>query len=236
MPTERAPGPAPDTGPPAGAALHLLMAWSAASYPTGAFAYSHGLEAEISAGRVTDRATLTDWLAGVLRFGAGRSDAALLTQAWQAASWSPESDAGRARDLEAISAVATALAPSSERLLETTETGRAFAAVTAAVLGGDATARPLPVAFGAAAAQADLPLEATAQAYLHGFAANLVSAAQRFMPMGQTDGQRVMVALYPIIDAVARDATQDPRLGSAALAADLAAMTHETLPVRIFRS
>src|SRR3546814_19514353 len=70
--------------------------------------------------------------------------------------------------------------------------------------------------------------------YLHGLAANLVSAAQRLVPLGQTDGQRVMLALRPAIIAAAAQAADLPdgdpllALGSACLMADLGSMAHET--------
>lgn len=74
--------------------------------------------------------------------------------------------------------------------------------------------------------------------YLHAFAANLVQVAVRFVPLGQTKGQAVLAGLQPMILAVAADAACCDLcdIGSAALGSDLAAMTHETLEVRIFRT
>src|SRR4029078_5527728 len=60
------------------AGLFRLLAWLSPSYPIGAFSYSHGLEYAIEAGLVRDRASLGDWIAGVLRHGSGRIDGALL--------------------------------------------------------------------------------------------------------------------------------------------------------------
>ncbi len=92
--------------------------------------------------------------------------------------------------------------------------------------------------MGAAAAQLGLPLEPTVGAFLHAFAANIVSAAVRFLPLGQTEGQRVLAGLLPTIGAVAAEAqaAELDALGAAVFGADLAAMEHETMPVRIFRS
>lgn len=209
-------------------AAHVLFAWFSPGYPSGGFAYSHGLEQEIAAARVRDAGDLRRWIAAVLRHGAGRNDAILLCAAWRAG---PEG-------LEDLSDLAMALAGAAERSRETFEQGRAFAAVTADAYGTDARARPYPVAVGAAAAAIGLPLEATVRHYLHGFVANLVSAAVRFLPLGQTEGQRVLRALFEVIDAVAEEAvTADvDALGSAVPGADLAAIEHEMLPVRIFRS
>lgn len=69
-------------------------------------------------------------------------------------------------------------------------------------------------------------------------AANLVSAGLRLGIVGQTDGQRIMAALEPVVVAAARDAvTRDPAdFGAAAFAVDLASMAHETQYTRLFRS
>ncbi|NNU80829.1 urease accessory protein UreF [Halovulum dunhuangense] len=208
--------------------LHQLFAWFSPAYPVGAFAYSHGLEYEIASGTVTDGAQLSAWIAAVLRFGAGRTDAILLAHAWRA----PEGDITELADL------ALALAPSEERALETTGMGRAFALTSDAVQGTGADPLPYPAAVGRAGARAGLALDPLLRLYLHGFAANLVSVAVRFVPLGQTEGQRVLAGLFGTIDAVAAEAGQATLddIGSCVPGADLAAIGHETLPTRIFRS
>ena len=74
--------------------------------------------------------------------------------------------------------------------------------------------------------------------YLHAFASNLTSVAMRFMPLGQAAGQGVLASLHPLIEALASEAVswtlED--LGASALGADMAALTHETMDVRIFRT
>jgi len=74
--------------------------------------------------------------------------------------------------------------------------------------------------------------------YLHAFAANLVSAAVRFVPLGQTEGQATLAALHDPISELARQAAVAPldSIGASAFRADIAAMHHETLTPRIFRS
>lgn len=203
-----------------------LMQWLSPAFPLGAFAYSHGLEAAISQGDVTDAAGLLDWLTGVLRFGAGRSDAILLRAAL---------GGGQPDEL---SALAAALASSRERWEEVMAQGRAFAATHNALSGNNNPAAPLPIALGVAARGLRLDAEEIVSLYLHGFASNLVSAAVRFVPMGQTEGQQVLAALHPVIADVAHE-TQGlgpDQIRNASFGADLAAMAHETLDVRIFRS
>ncbi len=206
----------------------VLLTWFSPSYPVGAYSHSHGLEAEITAGRVASGEDLSGWLRLVLAQGSGRNDAILLCHAWRA---EPEA-------LAELAELSAALASSAERHLETTAQGAAFARVTAEAWGTDPAPLPYPVAVGAAAAQLGLPLEPTVGAFLHAFAANIVSAAVRFLPLGQTEGQRVLAGLLPTIGAVAAEAqaAELDALGAAVFGADLAAMEHETMPVRIFRS
>ena len=203
-----------------------LAAWLSPAYPLGAFAYSHGLETAAARGLLADTAALEAWLATLLRDGAGRSDAVLLCLAW------------RDPDDPAPAELAAALQPSSERRLEATAQGAAFARTTAAVHAHPQTPAPLPVALGRAASREGFPLQETCAMFLHAFASNLISAAIRLGVLGQTEGQRILAALTPICEAVAQEAAQaDPDdLGGACLAADLASMLHETQDVRLFRS
>lgn len=208
-------------------ALLTLVQWLSPAFPTGGYAYSHGLEQVITDGAVSDGDSLRRWLADVLTFGAGRQDAVLLALSLRGGA-----------DHDALSALARALQPSAERLSETVEQGAAFARAVSALTGRDLPARPLPVAVGQAASTLDLPPAQVLALYLHAFASNLVSAAVRFVPLGQDAGQAVLSALHPVVDGLARDlvdATPDD-LQSAALGADLAAMRHETLDVRIFKT
>src|SRR6185437_881330 len=65
------------------AAIYRLFAWLSPGFPIGAFSYSHGLEAEVEAGRVHDRATLERWITATIRHGGGRLDADLLRDAYR---------------------------------------------------------------------------------------------------------------------------------------------------------
>ncbi|MFO1144703.1 MAG: urease accessory UreF family protein [Amaricoccus sp.] len=214
-----------------GAALGLrgaqiLAAWFSPGYPVGAYSYSHGLEWAVEAGIVRSGSDLAAWVANVLEHGAGRSDAVLLAAVW------------RGEDPGPVAELAAALAPSAERHLETMAQGTAFARVTAAAWGIDVPDAAYPVAVGVAARRLGLSLPATTTLYLQGFAANLVSAGVRLVPLGQTEGQRILAGLIPLAAAVAEAALAVPAdaVGGLAFAADLAAMRHETQYTRLYRS
>jgi urease accessory protein len=205
--------------------LLTLMQWLSPAFPTGGYAYSHGLEAVIYAGE-RSASGIGRWIEGVLRYGAGQSDAVLLACVL------------RGEDAGDLDAVGRAMAGSRERLSETMEQGAAFARTVAALTGRGLPARVLPVAVGEAALGLALPLEEVVAVYLHAFAANLVACATRFAPLGQTEGQRLLAGLHPVIGEVAAWAATAgvDQIGTSALAADLAAMRHEELDVRIFKT
>jgi len=210
--------------------LLTLTQWLSPAFPVSSYAYSHGLEAAISAGSVHDGASVADWIATVIEAGSGRTDAIVLAAVLRDAA-----------DPGALSEMARALAGSAERWEETRAQGAAFAA-TRRAMGADAADRPYPVAVGEAARGLSLAPGIVVSLYLQAFAGTLVSAAVRFVPLGQAEGQRIMAGLAPRIEAVARAAVAlapkevEDALGSAAFGADLAAMEHETQEVRLFRT
>ncbi|MCX7645251.1 MAG: urease accessory protein UreF [Rhodobacteraceae bacterium] len=209
--------------------LLTLAQWLSPAYPTGAFAWSHGLEAAIAAGWVRDAGGLGDWLADLLAEGSGRAEAVWIGLGFRAAD-------GRA--LRAVDARARAWAPAAERLREADRQGAAFAAVTRAVWGIDLPDCLLPVALGRAARLMAMDPGDVAALHLQGFAANLVAAAQRLMPLGQTAAQAVLARLAPLCLAAAdlARAPDEAALFSNAFLSDVAAMRHETLQARLFQS
>jgi urease accessory protein len=218
-----------------------LMAWLSPTYPVGAFAYSHGLEWAVECGDVRDADTLAEWLGDVLERGAGRNDMILCAAAHRAA------ETGGGADLIETNELALALAPSRELHLETSQQGRSFLDATLrawpcpalTVLADRLTAEvAYPVAVGAAAGAHGVAREATVAAYGLAFVQNLVSAALRVAPVGQSAGTAVLAALTPRVAALARTlhAGDLDALGSATLRLDLGSFRHETQYSRIFRS
>ena len=223
------------------AALYRLMAWLSPSYPVGAFSYSSGIEWAVEAGDIKDADTLRRWLAVVIGEGGGFCDAVFFIHAHRSLADTDD------RALRAVAELAAAFAPSKERHLETTAQGAAFFEATRAAWSCPALDRlaaawtgPLayPVAVGVAAAGHGIPLEPALHAFLHSVTTNLISAGVRLVPLGQSDGQRVLAALEPVVEATAQRALITPLddVGSAAMRADLASLLHETQYTRLFRS
>jgi urease accessory protein len=224
-------------------ALQRLLAWLSPSFPVGAFSYSHGLEWAVEDGSVTDATTLSAWLGAILRHGAGWTDAVLFAHAYRAVG---NDDPAMLRELVELAA---ALQPSKERHLEATAQGQAFLTTIGAAWSNPILTRLVaeipadpPVTYAVAvaltAAAHGVPLGAALTAYLAAFVANLVSAGVRAIPIGQTDGQRIIAATAPLIEATAGAALAAglDQLGGAAFRADIASMKHETQYTRLFRS
>jgi urease accessory protein len=225
---------------------YKLVAWLSPAMPVGAYSFSHGLESAVEADRVTDVRSLGAYVETVLRHGAGWTDALFLRATYEAGvdgrfeSWS----------LAEILATAAAQRGTSELALESVAQGRAQLAGQRRawpVVELDAlddrcrllgVEPPYAVVLGIAARAHGLPLEATLRAFLQAFAANLISAGIRLIPLGQTDGQRLTAEFEgPVreLTAAARASGLDD-LGTAAPAIDLLSMAHETQYTRLFRS
>lgn len=213
------------------ASLLRLLAWLSPAFPTGAFTCSHGLEWVIEAGDIRDANSLREWLTDVVRHGSGRSDCILLRHAHRAAR--------KAAVLSEIAELAAAVTAARERRTETLGQGTAF--VRAARAWGLPTLpdeTPYPVAVGALAGWHEIDEDATVAAYLQAFASNLISAAVRLVPLGQSDGLQVLACLEPVVLGIAEDTSTASLedIGSCAFRSDLAAMHHETQSTRLFRS
>lgn len=218
-----------------------LLVWLSPSFPVGSFAYSHGIEWAVEAGDVKDAETCAAWLSDLLEHGGAWSDAVLLAAAHRAAAQQDD------EVLREVAELATALAPSLERRLETLKQGDAFLLATRAAWPCAALDRfakiwsgetAFPVAVGVAAAGHGVALLPAVEAYLLAFVTNLVSAAVRLIPLGQTDGTKIVARLTLLAREVAARAARSTLddVGGAALRSDIASMRHETQHTRLFRS
>lgn len=219
--------------------LVKLLTWLSPAFPTGAYAHSHGLEWAVETGDVRNEASLRLWLDDVLRHGTGWSDAILMRHAYRADNLDV---------LTEVAGLAIAAQAGQERRAETLGQGGAFALAAqvwepTGLLGAlldrvGPTGIAYPVAVGALARAHGVAEDAAALGLLHAFTANLVSAAVRLVPLGQTAGLRVLAALEPAMHDVAattRTVGLDD-IGGACFRSDIAAMRHETQHVRLFRT
>jgi urease accessory protein len=237
---------APMTSGGGEAGLLRLLTWLSPAFPVGGYAFSHGLETAVADGLVGDGPSLRDWIAINLEQGSGRTDGALLAAAFRAVA------AQDGERLDAVAERADVFRATAELALESRAEGKAFLAAIAAGWpsliddAGGTLARLVrreppagyAVAVGAAAAAAGLRLRPVVIGFVAAFAASLVSAGVRLIPIGQTEGIRVLAALEPVNVAVADRAlaTELADLANATWMVDLCSARHETQTVRLFRS
>jgi urease accessory protein len=223
------------------AALYRLMTWLSPAFPVGAFSYSSGIEWAVESGDIADAGSLRDWLGAMLAEGSGFCDGVFLALVHRA---TLSRDYDQLRDIAELGA---AFVPSRERHLETSAQGRAFIEIARAAWNNDRLEEALaacegniayPIAVGVVSAAHAIPLAPTMHAFLHALTSNWISAGARLVPLGQTDSQRVLALLEPVVAATAAralNASVDD-LGSATFRADLASMRHESQYTRLFRS
>jgi len=222
-------------------ALYRLMTWLSPAYPVGAFSYSTGIEWAVACGDVADAGSLRSWIESFLAVGAGMTDGIFFSQTYRALAC--DDDTATAE----IAELAAALVPTRERFLETTTLGRAFLEITQAAWPCAALDKlrrirsgPLayPVAVAAACAGHGIPLVPALQAFLTAISSNWISAGMRLIPLGHTDGQRLLSAIEPTVATMAQRAiaARLDDVGGAAFRADIASARHETQYTRLFRS
>ena len=223
-------------------ALLRMQSWLSPAFPAGFYSYSHGLEWAVETRDVFNRQSLVDWLESDLRHGSGRNEAIFFTEAWRSAT--------DREKLGGISELAAVFRGTSEFALESSQPAAACLAIfkkvwpdgrldmLAEILGERQIPPALAVVLGVRLAGEGAPVSLALPAFLQGYVTNLVSAAVRLVPLGQTDGQLAIAELEGVVEtasAHAVAATIDD-LGSAAFMVDLASMAHETQYTRLFRS
>ena len=214
------------------ASLLRLMTLFSPVFPVGGFAYSHGLEQAIHENFIQNAEDLFNWLDALANHGSLHNDAVLIAEAWRST--------GQGKSIIALVEIANANAASKERFLEIDLQGRAFC--TAVAQTGFSKeiykALPYPISVGVLGHQLEISLSSVLTAYLHTFLSNLVQAAIRLVPLGQSDGVKIMAKLEKTILAITEnnDKLTLDNLGSCCFLSDIMAMRHETLYSRIFRS
>ena len=225
-------------------ALLTLLHFTDTAFPTGGYAHSFGLERYCQAGIVGDAEGVERFLLAQLEGSAGPTDATAAVAALRAIS---AGDVGACRTLDET---LEAMKPVRELRLASRQMGRQTLRVAAlltehAHLGEyleDVNADRAPghhaVAFGMAAGVLGWGAEDTATAFLYSTTALLVGAALRLLPLGQTQGQRILWRIHPVIARVAREAAARDRaeMWSFAPGLDVQGMLHARLDTRLFRS
>lgn len=221
--------------------LVRLLQLASPALPVGAFSYSQGLEAAVESGIVRDAASAQGWIADVLVFSMARTEAPgllRLAEAWRTSDW---------QGVERWNDMVLATREAAELRAESVQMGYSLRRLLISLAGFDAAGvahlesmdePAFPTAFSFVASQWNIAPREALLAYLWSWLENQVMAALKAVPLGQTDGQRILFALGEILPVLVDSALAmaDDELGSFAPGLALAASRHETQYSRLFRS
>jgi len=219
-------------------ALLRLLQLVSPSLPVGGFTYSQGVEWAVECGWIQSAADLEQWLEDQLQTTIARLDLPVLMRLHKAV---------EAEDQEALQHWNTfllACRETAELRLEERNRGRALADLLVKLeLHGSEPWKPTLAetqlaGFALAACRWAIPLEQAALGYAWNWLDNLVLAAVKLIPLGQTQGQQVLERLSPTIPPLVSIATglPDDEIGAANPALAIASSLHETQYTRLFRS
>ncbi|NJN20001.1 MAG: urease accessory protein UreF [Leptolyngbya sp. RL_3_1] len=229
-----------ETLPPAIALLRLLQLASPA-LPIGAYSYSEGIETLVHQGQITDVGALTHWLQAELQRGTIRLEAAVMMRAFRA--WQQGDETALTRWNDWLSAVRDG----EELRQQSWQMGRSLLRLVGDLDPAGLAELPdtlrsercnFAIAFGITAALWQLPASETTLIFLQSWATNLISAGVRLVPLGQTEGQRLLRQLAEPLQKASHQVQtlSDDQLFACSWGLSLASMAHETQYSRLFRS
>jgi urease accessory protein len=208
--------------------------------PVGAYSYSEGLELLVETGTIANAAALQSWLAHELTIGSQTLDGAIVCRAYQAIVTSQLDQLLRWNQWW------SAARETQELRLQSWQMGRSLARLLGAL---DPTMQPwltqLPpqqsnwaIVFGAAVAHWQIDLRAALLAYFQSWVGNLIGAGVKLIPLGQTQGQQLLLEFQNLIPATGDRVMQlqDDQLRSCSWGLAIASSQHELQQVRLFQS
>jgi urease accessory protein len=214
--------------------LAKLLQLASPTLPVGAYSYSGGLEAAIDDGIVHDAAAAERWIGDVLEFSVARLDAPLLLQCIEAF------DQKDRNKILTLNERLLASRETAELRAETVQMGYSLNRLLKDLGAGEVPVEEpsFPAAYAYAAAQWKIEPEAALQAYLWAWLENQVMAAVKAIPLGQTDGQRILLSLGGLLPSLTAKAKKlkEQDLGNFAPGLALLSAKHETQYSRLFRS
>ena len=203
---------------------HTLTQWLSPSYPIGAYNFSQGLEYAVKASLVYNEETLTDWLSENLETGCFWNDAIFVKL-----SFFIETDDQLEKLVELINAFSTSKARLDEQILQ----GKAFSKVTP-----NSKDAPYPISLGISAKNYDMKIEEVIPLYLQSCLSNIISVAQRLLPIGQTEAVKILRDLFPKIEEVSKLVlrSSEADILSSCYLTDSCSIFQETIDGKIFKS
>ena len=214
--------------------LAKLLQLASPTLPVGAYSYSGGLEAAIEDGVVHDAASAERWIGDVLEFSVARMEAPVLFR------FICSLNQKNLNEIKKLYEQLLASRVSAELRAETVQMGYSLNRLLKDLGVGElALQEPsFPAAFAHAAAHWKIEPAAALQAYLWAWLENQVVAAVKAIPLGQTDGQKILLLLGGRLEEIAKKipSIKDADMGNFVPGLALLSARHETQYSRLFRS
>ena len=221
--------------------LYTVLTWFSPSYPIGSYAYSHGLEYAVEEGLVKDPQTLLGWIRDLLFFGTGYNDSIIINSIYD----SVAND--NCVEFDYISQIANAIKPTKEIALESYQQGVSFKNILMDVYSNSNLTFYLnrlddcityPSVVGVAGGIFEVEKKLLLHSYLHAFTSNILSAALRIMPIGQTEIQKIIFQMKGNVEEMTNKSLglSLSDLGSSVFISDWASSKHQNQYTRLFRS
>jgi urease accessory protein len=207
--------------------LVRLLQLVSPTLPVGAYSYSQGLEAAIEAGIVKDAATAERWIADVLEFSVAPMEAPLVFRLLKSNSEKQE-----------LNDLFLASRETAELRAETVQMGYSLCRLLRE-LGMDDLPEgevAFPSAFAHAARHWAIGPREALLGYLWSWLENQVMAAVKGVPLGQTAGQKMLLAIGDSLSSIADEAMRKEDLSNFAPGLAMLSSRHETQYSRLFRS
>ena len=213
--------------------LLMLQCWFSPGFPTGAYAYSHGLESAIEEAAVRNAADLRNWVETVLVHGSGRADSYFFLRARNCTPVQAVSLADEARAWSPTSEIAAESVMQGDAFLQTVRTGWPHPLLDQ--FNDLREGRPpLAVSAGFCCGVHEVPAQAALAFYLQELLNSIVSAGQRAIPIGQSDAQKIIADIQGVVMYAANRTYSEPTTATPAL--EIYSMRHESQYSRVFRS
>jgi urease accessory protein len=219
--------------------LVVLLHLCDSLFPIGSFAHSDGLEAATSGSDIRSAADLRGWMDVTLAEMLRRVEGPAVARAWNFV------NDGRFDAVAALDNEVYALRPTSTGRESTRAMGSRLLKTWQQIRPGDSvglafpehTPLTLPVAFGAVAAAAGIPVRAALEGFMYTRLAAIVSAAMRLMPLGQLEGHTLLAEALARVPALAADVLDDDGpLGAFTPILDVMVMSQQYVESRLFKS
>ncbi len=211
-----------------------VLTWNSQLYPVGSFSFSSGLEYAIEAKIICNSKDLSCWIGNSIEYGNIWSDSVLLSECWKLNS------NGLIEKINDLNLFATSLNQSKERYNENLEQGKSFIKITREVWKHEYISDELiyPIAYACSAFNESLSLEETIISFLHNTSSNLIMAGMKLIPLGQTDGQKILLEINEIISKKYLEVINSNinMIGTCGWISDIISMRHENQYTRLFRT